>query len=106
MKPFLLFLLAPFVCLSQSAHFKEIKVKPSPDKYDVDTPTIIYPIIVLTNNAAAAKINQYIKKNIPDQYANDDKPAMNIDSSLRIAANSGLTALSYEAAFNKNGILS
>ena len=105
MKPLLLvFLFVPLISCSQSAQFREIKVKPSPEKYNVDTPTIIYPIIVLTNNAVAKKINSHIKRNIADFYADDS--TLSVNSTLRAAANEGLTDLTYEVTFNKNGILS
>ncbi len=103
MKKFLLFLsFIPLVSLSQTAKFKEIRKKPLPEKYNVGTPTIIFPIVILNNKAAERKINDSIRNAILDEYTE----VANLDSTLYQEIQGGLTDIDYEPTFNKNGLLS
>jgi len=98
------FLLLPLVVFSQSASFTHMKRKPFPEKYNVDSATIVYPIVVLGNKTAMDRINKAIRAKILDGYTEDS--TLSLDSSLRIAAEDGLIVLSYEKEFNQRGLLS
>ena len=87
---------------AQQAGFKEIKLRPNKKLFDTKDSTIIYPIVVLKNTAAARRINNTIKEAIlmPD----DEK--ISTRKALENIRDENTINLSYEVTFNKNGILS
>ena len=107
MKTFLiLFVLVPALCLSQERPmFSSVRLKPLKEKYNVDSITIIYPIIKLHNKLAYEKINKIIRETLLPEY-NDEDSSIAIDSLVKLSAADGLTSMSYKSSFNKNGILS
>jgi hypothetical protein len=97
-------LLFPLFVLSQSARFTQIKVKPLKKYYDVDSATIFFPVVVLSNQAVAAKINTSLRNRIVDTRGGDSTFGLN--SSILLAVENGLVDLTYDILFNNNGMLS
>ncbi len=91
--------------MSQVAKFSELRLKPLPEKYNADSATIIYPLVRLDDKNLSEKINSSIRKTIVFEEDENDS-LISIDSALQAQVNDGLINLSYEAVFNKKGILS
>ena len=98
----LIFCLLSSSLYSQSTHIREIKFRPKPKYYNTADSTIIYPVIVTGDPAVSRSINKVIKEQLLDpEYAK-----MGTREALRRMIGNGLTDLSYEVTYCKNGILS
>ena len=104
MKILLILLISSFSTFgySQSAKFREIKFRPNPEFYNTKDFTIIYPIIITQNEIVNKKINNLIRDEIVQPFT--EKKSLKQD--LTELIKDGLTDLSYQITFNKNGILS
>ena len=105
MRQLLFFLIIPATCLSQSAMFSSIRMKPLQEKYNVDSATIVYPIVKIRNATAQEKINNSIRAVLLSNI-NDEDSVSSIDLAIKSYVNDGLVSLSYKPLFNDNSILS
>ena len=86
---------------SQAVRIKEIKCKPSPQSYNTGDTTIIYPVIVTHNPAVSKLMNDAIKSEVLPTL--DDSET--VRNALKEFIEDGLTTISYDITFNRNGIL-
>jgi len=100
---FLLTSLFPFIASSQPVHFNEIKLKPIPKYYNTQETTIVYPVVITDNRSISQLINNSIKRQLLDVEGADK---MSTREALIKATQSGLTDLTYDITYNRNGILS
>ena len=98
----ILSLLAGTHCFTQSASFKEIKLRPKAEKLNTKEFTIVYPLVVTKNSSIDELINSHVKNELLGFESDTSSLRSALDS--RIAE--GLINLSYTVTFNKLGILS
>jgi hypothetical protein len=92
-------------CLqAQIALVRELKSRPSTKYYNTTDSTIIYPIIVTASPVVSRLINKQIK--IAVLEVDPDEKSRSTSKPLQNSIRNGLTDMSYDVTYNKNGILS
>lgn len=85
---------------AQNLTFREIKLKPKPAFYNVNEPTVIYPVVITGNKAVNKQINDKIRNEMLGEEVT------NVKQALIEQTQEGLINMSYEVTYKKNGILS
>ena len=87
---------------AQNAVIKELRFKPNTKFYNTTANTIVYPVVITKN----ATINKLINDKIRKEVLGSENADLNISKQIANEINDGLTDLTYEIRFRKNGILS
>jgi hypothetical protein len=95
-------LLTGLAAAAQKASFREIRLRPLPRFENTSDSTIVYPIVVMKNPAVGKRINARIREEIIGELPTKASLRKDLAGMVR----NGLTDLSYEATFNRSGILS
>lgn len=101
---FLLIYILPPALYAQSLHIRELRSRPSPKYYNTKDTTIFYPIIATANPTISRLINRNIAAAVLEFDPDDSSKTTR--EQLHNMTRMGLTDLSYEVNYNKNGILS
>ncbi|MBI2731025.1 MAG: hypothetical protein HYX40_09780 [Sphingobacteriales bacterium] len=87
---------------TQTASFKEIRMRPNPKYYKTSDITIIYPLISTKNS----KTDQLINNSIRTAIIGEEDVKGSLKAALLHMSADGTTDLSYEITYNKNWVLS
>jgi hypothetical protein len=89
-------------CFTQSASFKEIKLRPKAEKLNTKEFTIVYPLVFTKNSNIDELINSQVKNGL----LGFESDTSSLQSALNSHIGEGLINLSYTVTFNKLGLLS